>query len=124
MSFLDRLLKTLTGGSAGSSQAGANNRWIYVQCSRCGEPLKARVNTANDLSLDEDGETYIVRKGLVGSGRRRCFQTVEATLQFSSNRRDIINREITGGQFITAEAYEALINEPPAPEEEGDEEDA
>ena len=78
MGFLDSLRKTL-GGSPGSKGSGggkssfgddANTYWIYAQCRRCGEPLKARVNMMNEPSEADDGEGWVVRKGLVGSERQ------------------------------------------------------
>jgi hypothetical protein len=39
-------------------------------------------------------------------GSKRCFQPIEVELTFDANRK-VIAREITGGQFITEEEYEA-----------------
>ncbi len=116
MSFFDRLRKTFGGGPA--QPAATNEYWIYAQCRRCGEPLKGRVNLANDPSEDEDG-TFIVRKGLVGSGERRCFQTVEVVLHFDVQKREVIDSEATGGRLVTAEEYEALRQQPAPQEDEG-----
>ena len=65
MGFLDNLRKALGGQGAGQKSGGgggssfgagdANAYWIYAQCRRCGEPLRSRVNLANDPSLDDDG---------------------------------------------------------------------
>jgi len=113
MGFLDNLRKALGGQQAGGRSGGgvANTYWIYAQCRYCGEPLKTRVNLMNDPSLDEDGEGWIVRKGLMGSGVNRCFQTVEVTLKFDARKQDVIESEAVGGKLITAEEYEALLHE-------------
>jgi hypothetical protein len=116
MGFLDRLRQALGGGAAGSRPV-ADERWVYVQCARCGEPLRARVDMRNEPSLADDGETYIVRKGLVGSGKRRCFQTVEVTLKFDANKQEA-DRQVGGGRFLTAAEYEALAAAWPPPEEQ------
>ena len=117
MGFLDSL-KGLLGGRTSARGSGggrssfgddASVYWIYAQCRRCGEPLKSRVNLNNDPSLAEDGESWIVRKGLIGSGKSLCFQTVEVTLQFNPKKTEIMNSEVTGGKLITAEEYEALV---------------
>ncbi|HEX9116987.1 MAG TPA: hypothetical protein VGA61_13035 [Anaerolineae bacterium] len=121
MGFLDRLLKSLTGGGARSGQPAADERRVYVQCTRCDEPLAVRVDMRNEPSLADDGETYIVRKGLVGSGKRRCFQTIEVILKYNANKQET-DRQVNGGRFITAEEYEALVATWPPPEEQ--EEDA
>ncbi len=100
---------SLAGGGGGSSfgdEAGVY--WIHAQCQRCGEPLKSRVNLNNDPSLADDNQTWIVRKGLTGSGKEHCFQTIEVTLHFDSKKSQVLNAEATGGKLITAEEYEAL----------------
>jgi hypothetical protein len=94
MGFLDNLRNALGGqktakkaSSGGGSSFGpgdVNTYWIYAKCRRCGEPLRGRVNLANDPSLDDDGVTWVVRKGLIGSGANRCFQSVEVMLKFDA----------------------------------------
>jgi hypothetical protein len=118
MGFLDNLRNALGGQKADKKAAGggsssfgsgdASTYWIYAQCRRCGEPLRGRVNLANDPSLDDDGETWVVRKGLIGSGVNRCFQTVEMTLKFDAKKQNVIASEAVGGKLITAEEYETL----------------
>lgn len=117
MGFLDNLRKALGGQSSGNRAGGggssfgagdSNTYWIYAQCRRCGEPLKGRVNLANDPSQDEDGEGWIVRKGLLGSSTNRCFQTVEVTLKFDTKKQNLTAGEAVGGKLITAEEYAEL----------------
>ncbi len=119
MGFLDSLRKAF-GGQAALGSGGGRSRfgsddpttyWIYAQCRRCGEPLKARVNLMNELSEVERGEGWIVRKGLVGSGANRCFQVVEVTLKFDSKKQMILESEIVGGRLLTAQEYEVLSRE-------------
>ncbi len=114
MGFLDNLRNALSGQKAGgggsSFGAGdANAYWIYVQCRRCGEPIRSRVNLANDPSLDDDGVNWVVRKGLVGTGVNRCFQTIEVTLKFDAKKQKVIESEAVGGSLITAEEYQTLL---------------
>ena len=88
-------------------QRGAPDKYgylIYVQCNRCGEAIKARIDMRNDLSALDDGG-FVVHKTLVGKGL--CFQRVEANLTFGE-RRNVVSQEISGGNFITADEYEAL----------------
>lgn len=114
MGFLDNLRKTFGGGKSsggGGSRFGGgdpNAYWIYAQCRRCGEPLKARVNLLNEPSEADEGDGWIVRKGLVGSGANRCFQTVEVTLKFDSKKQNILESEVVGGRLLTAQEYEVL----------------
>jgi hypothetical protein len=116
MGFLDSLKKALSGGGTkGSGRDGSsfggdepNVYWIYAQCRRCGEPLKGRVNLMNDPSQSDDGETWVVRKLLSGSGTNRCFQTVEVTLKLDAQKRNVLESEAVGGKLITPQEYEEL----------------
>lgn len=105
MSFLKRLGNSLAGRKPADSHA----LWVHVRCKRCGEVIATRVSLSSDLSIQYDASGqpggYHVRKVLVG-GTRRCYQPVEVDLTFDAGRR-LLNREITGGQFITAEEYAA-----------------
>ncbi len=86
---------------------------VYVQCLRCGEKIRGRVDLHNDLSVDygvnedsagsgEGNVTYFCRKGLIGQGR--CYQTIEVELTFDKDRR-LIDQKIKGGKFIEEEEY-------------------
>jgi hypothetical protein len=117
MGFLDRLRRAFAGG--GSAPAEANLYWVYAQCRRCGEPLKGRIDLRNEPSQADEADTWIVRKGLVGTGARRCFQTVEVTLTFDQSKQNVIDSEVTGGKLISREEYETLLNQPVETEEPG-----
>ena len=86
-------------GPAG--QREDNAYWIVVQCDRCGEIIRARVDTRNDLSINyaesEAGTTYFCRKTLIGDNL--CFQPIEVELTFDANRH-LVDRQIKGGQFV------------------------
>jgi len=68
-----------------------------VKCKRCGEIIEGRVDLDNDLSLNDEGNGYIVRKGLIGGNR--CFQQIEVELNFDSSRQ-LTEKTITGGTFV------------------------
>ena len=68
-----------------------------VKCNRCGEIIESRVDLDNDLSLNDEANGYIVRKGLIGGNR--CFQQIEVELIFDSSRQ-LIDKSITGGTFV------------------------
>ena len=113
MGFLDGLKKAFGGKPAGSggSSFGSGDEWAYwvhAQCRRCGEPLRARIDLRNDPSEDDDG-TWLVRKGLTGSGKYYCFQTVDVMLRFSKDKKTVLEADATGGTIITAEEYPALL---------------
>ena len=100
MGFLDSI-KSLFSGDTNTPRTA--EYWIYVRCRRCREIIKTRLDLANNLSeLDEGG--YIIQKTLVGSGL--CFQRIEVTLTFD-DRRHLIDQTAVGGEFVTAEEYEA-----------------
>ena len=70
-----------------------------VKCNRCGEIIEGRVDLDNDLSLNDEGDGYLVRKGLIGSGENHCFQQIEVTIQFSSAK-EMSEQQIQGGTFV------------------------
>jgi hypothetical protein len=107
MGFLDGLRKAL----GGSTSSGGDVYWIYVRCRRCGEPLLGRVDLRNEPSLADDGENWIVRKGLIGSGQSRCYQVVEVTLTFDAAKQHVLAGEAAGGELISKEEYEKLKGE-------------
>jgi hypothetical protein len=95
--------------SEGVREEGDGNvHWEYVRCSRCGENIPVRVDLRNELTAqDEGGEgAYYVRKGVIGSGKTRCFQTIEVELFFDISRR-LVSRYISGGEFITKDEFDA-----------------
>ena len=98
MGFLDSMKSLFSGGEVGDS-----GYYIYVRCRRCGEVIKTRLDLHNDLSL-ADGGGYVVNKTLIGS--QLCFERIEVRLTFDE-RRQLVDREISRGEFITAEEYEA-----------------
>jgi len=102
------LLKKLfsSGGTRSQREEGRNVHREYVRCSRCGEKLSVRVDLSNELTpqYDEGEGAYYVRKGVVGAGQARCFQTIEVELYFSAERQ-LVSRYITGGEFITREEF-------------------
>lgn len=100
MGFLQKLSKLFTPAPYD------RNYYIYVQCSRCGEKIQARVDLSNDLSPEyestDDASQYYCRKVLIGE--KRCFQPIEVILKFDAQRR-LIDSAITGGKFLSEEQY-------------------
>mgnify|MGYP005834292607 CR=1 FL=1 len=87
--------------------------WVYVRCNRCGEIIRSRIDLTNDLSVDYNDEglgiaKYFCRKILIGS--RRCFQPIEVELTFNPQR-ELIQREISGGVFVSESEYLASQGE-------------
>ena len=93
MNFLQKLF--------GGSPAKPEKRYytFSTKCLRCGETITGRVDLDNDLSVEYEvgGDVFYSRKVLMGSGI--CFQRVEVELKFSSAH-ELIEKQITGGEFI------------------------
>jgi hypothetical protein len=89
------LLKNLFGG--GSAKSDKRYYVFNVKCNRCGEIIEGRVDLDNDLSLNDEGNGYLVRKGLIGNNR--CFQQIEVEMTFTSER-ELIEKQAQGGKFV------------------------
>ena len=101
MSFLKKIAVALLQGTRGEVL------WVYVRCDKCGETIKTRVDLRHDLTPNYSAEgrvaSYSSRKVLIGS--QRCFEPIEVKLTFDAQRQ-VVSREISGGQFIGKEEYE------------------
>lgn len=73
-----------------------------ARCLRCGEILQGRVDLANDLSVDYEGDqaVYHCRKVLMGDGKNLCFAQVEVSLKFNAGHSKVLDRQIVGGTFV------------------------
>jgi hypothetical protein len=113
MGFFSRLFGALRGAPAPAADgAGRSAFWVYVRCKACGEPIRVRVNREHDLSAEyEEGSDapsgYHVHKEVVGE---RCFRRIQVDITFDGQRK-IADRQIQGGDFLTAEEYEAAVAE-------------
>lgn len=100
------LLKKLTILFTSKRGQDAYAYWLYVQCDRCGEKIRSRVDLRNDLSIrygdSERDAAYFCHKTVVGSGR--CFQKIEVDLTFGGHRQ-LVDWQIRGGKFIGEEAF-------------------
>jgi hypothetical protein len=103
MSLIKKLGSLLSGGGGDDSDVHSD----YVRCARCGESIRVRVDKRSELTPHYgEGAGYYVRKGVLGTGKSRCFQMIEVELEFTSEL-ELADRRISGGEFITAEEYEA-----------------
>jgi hypothetical protein len=75
--------------------------WIAVQCGRCGEIIRTRVDLNNDLSAEygeAEGETaYYSRKVLIG--KEGCYVPIEVELKFDAHR-NLVEKRVKGGKFM------------------------
>jgi hypothetical protein len=99
MGGLGDFFRGLFGGGGGRRATGPDGGiYVRVKCDACGEIIQTRVNPASELSLDDDGKTYFVRKVLVG---HQCFRPVEVLLRYSDLRGTEISREVRGGSSVS-----------------------
>lgn len=98
MNILKKLASVLFPPPRSSERA----QYLYVQCNRCGEKLRARVDMWNELTPEFDGKSeeaasYHCRKVLIGENM--CFQPIELKLKFDRNHK-LVEKEIYGGKYI------------------------
>ena len=93
MNFLKKIF------SGAPAQSSSHFYSFTVKCDRCGESISGRIDLANELSAEYEGDrvVYHVRKVLMGSGL--CFQRIEVEYEFDSSRK-MIDRHATGGRFV------------------------
>jgi hypothetical protein len=89
-----------------SRQASPAGLWIYVRCQGCGEAIRVRADRRYDLVSEmrdpgESGPAYTMHKDIVGA---RCFQRIAVDLAFDG-RLQVVDRRITGGDFLTEAEY-------------------
>jgi hypothetical protein len=98
MSIFKKLGRLLASPSPKTERA----LYLNVQCNKCGEILRARVDLWNELTPDYDGKSddpssFHCRKVLVGENR--CYQPIELRLKFDKNHK-LVDQHITGGKFV------------------------
>jgi hypothetical protein len=85
--------------------------WVYVKCNQCGEYLASRIDLYNQLSIrygDDGDTTFYCRKVIIGS--KGCYRPIEVEFTFDKNKQ-IIDRKIKGGEFITEGEYHSSRSE-------------
>jgi len=98
MKFLKKISSLFAGANL---EKGSGSFELAVQCSRCGEVIRARIDLANDLSAEygegDNEATYFCRKILIG--KQSCYAPIEVVMRFNANR-NLMAREIAGGKFV------------------------
>ena len=118
MSLLKRLKALFTGAGAGDDR---HVLAVHILTHRCREPIRVEINLRNELSpAEEPDAAYFVRKLVLGSGRKRCFDRAEVLLWFDQGRK-LLRHEVQGGRWLSPEEYQVELerfNAPPPPPEE------
>ena len=116
MGFLKKLFG---GGNANENQSGRvpadpQGLYFYVQCDRCGAPVRLRADKQYDLLNESNGYTW--HKTIVDN---RCFRPMPTVVHLNAAY-EMISHEISGGHYISQDEYEALLaaREKTAEEEE------
>jgi hypothetical protein len=102
MNFLKQLAGMFTAKPSGAGQGGDPGLYYYIRCNRCGEVIRVRINPMNDLSIADDG-TRFTHKTIVG---KRCYNRIEGEFTYNNGRK-LINAEISGGDMVTEDEYNA-----------------
>ena len=101
MGFLKKLLGG--GDKVGRSdkpQTDTQGIYFYVQCDRCGTPVRLRADKQYDLI--NEGGGFVWHKTIVDN---RCFRPMP-TVVYLNSAHEMVSHEITGGRYITQEEYE------------------
>ena len=110
-------LKKFLGGS-GKNQpdkpyTDTQGIYFYVQCDRCGTPVRLRADKQHDL-LNNEGGGYVWHKTIVDN---RCFRPMP-TVVYLNSAYEMVSHEITGGHYISQDEYDVLLAEQSAAKNE------
>jgi len=116
MGFLKKLLGGGDrGGRTDKPQTDTQGIYFYVQCDRCGTPVRLRADKQYDLI--NEGGGFVWHKTIVDN---RCFRPM-LTVVYLNSAHEMVSHEITGGRYITQEEYETLLTAQTATAGESDE---
>jgi len=104
MNLLKKISELLFGNRNGELK-DPHGIYFYVKCATCGAPVRIRADKRHDLMRDYDSGDLVWNKEIMDGA---CFQLIHATVHFNPAYR-IIEKEITGGEFITWEEYQNLV---------------
>ena len=98
MDFLRRLFG---GRGTPTGPDGDRGLYMYVRPKHCKEIVVVRIDPLNDLSRNDTGDGFFVRKM---ARAIRCPFPAEFTLYFDKGRR-FVDSEISDGEFVEEEEY-------------------
>ncbi len=103
MNIFKRIGEMLFGSQSGEIR-DPNGIYLYLKCSKCGAPVRLRVDKRNDLLRDYNTGQLTLNKEIMDG---TCFSLMYAKVEFNSAY-NIISQEVTGGEFIDWETYKAM----------------
>jgi len=98
------ILKNLFGGG-GNKKQDDRGYYVYIKPKACQEIVQVRIDLYNDLSREDQGDGYFVRKA---ASATRCPFNAEITLSFSKDRR-LLDRQVENGEFVEESDWQAYI---------------
>jgi DNA-directed RNA polymerase subunit N (RpoN/RPB10) len=105
MGFLDKLTSLFAGKGGGGVESDGRGMYFYVRCAACGEKIRVRVDTFNDLAQEFDDKDkvsgYTLDKDVMGT---RCFRMMHLHIQFDSGKR-ILDKSVQNGTLVSKEEY-------------------
>lgn len=113
MGFFKRIFGGKDEGEQPAVEANADPQgvYFYVKCDRCGAVVRLRADKQYDLINESNG--YVWHKTIVDN---RCFRPMPTVVHLNAAY-EMVSHEITGGRYITREAYEEALaaKDPPPP---------
>ncbi|MBN1873794.1 MAG: hypothetical protein JXA33_06160 [Anaerolineae bacterium] len=104
MKLIEKLKTALLGTNNGEIR-DPDGIYFYVRCSKCGAPVRVRADRHHDLEHNFENGGYVWHKEIMDGA---CFSLMYATVHFDEAQR-VMEQEIAGGEFITWEIYQTLI---------------
>lgn len=101
MGFLKRLLGGEPQDDKQQGYVDKDGLYLYVRCDNCGSCVRMRIDKQYDLERDEN--QFVWHKTIVDN---RCFRRIPTVVTFDA-KYAMVNAEITGGQYITEDVYNA-----------------
>ncbi len=86
--------------------ANKNALWLFVQCNRCQEKIKLRIDKTLDLESEfpragREDISFVLKKEILGN---KCFNLINVDLGLDRKYKAISSR-IEGGRFITEKKF-------------------
>ncbi|MDJ0754737.1 MAG: hypothetical protein QNJ45_14530 [Ardenticatenaceae bacterium] len=99
-------LKRLFGGGDQPQNQDPNGIYLYFRSKRAANAV-AKVRIDKQYDLNRSGDGFVWHKTIVDP---RYFSRIEAVITFDS-RHNIVNADLSGGELIDEESYEAAMTE-------------
>ena len=94
--------KKLFGGEKKSSKyVDTRGVYFYVCCDHCGTITRVRADKEYDLIREGNG--FVWHKTIVDN---RCFRSIPTVVVLDGNY-NVVSAEISGGEYVTEESYNA-----------------